>query len=345
MATTEEDARRDRFRALKLGALVREHRGGDDVEVAADAFPLGAAAMLDDEAWVLIEDHPERALGPALAWAIRKDARALHVLADRASGVLARRAEAFAFPIGVWHVEERALLPAVPEPLLAPPAAPPAHRDLMPVIEAGGAQAVVEHGVVIGEVRGLEVARVVDDPVSGAVRLEVGVGAHDREAFALIHGDIPTEDSLRGVVDAVADHRAPGAADHPLRRLVPERLLRWQLVQDPASIGLVSVVATEPPVPRPNVKDRIPATAIGRTADGDRVVIVCSVGVDLDLVPYATDARVAAGGADGDTTGVGGGPVSETWLVVPARDQVAITSELIEQLVEPMRLVAAPSTG
>ena len=51
---------------------------------------------------------------------------------------------------------------------------------------------VVEHGVVTGEVRGLEVCRVVDDRTTGdGVRLEVGVGAHDREAFAIIHGDVP----------------------------------------------------------------------------------------------------------------------------------------------------------
>ena len=38
----------------------------------------------------------------------------------------------------------------------------------------------------------------------------------------------------------------------------------------------------------------MPCTAIGRRQDGSGVVVVCSVGVDLDLVPYAIDARLAA---------------------------------------------------
>ena len=91
----------------------------------------------------------------------------------------------------------------------------PAHLELVPVIEAGGATPLVEHGVVIGEVRGLEVCRVVDDPHTGAVRLEVGVGAHDREAFAIIHGDVPTVEALAGVVAAVAEHRSPDAPPAP----------------------------------------------------------------------------------------------------------------------------------
>lgn len=341
MAREDDEARRARFRALKLAALVRDHQGGD-VDVAAGVFPLGAAAIAGAEAWVLLEDFPERGFGPALAWALRQGAAGLHVVAERASGVLARRAEAFAFPIAVWHLEERTLLPAVAEPLHLAPAPPPAHMALAPVIEAGGALPVVEHGVLFGEVRGLEVCRVVDDPATGAVRLEVGVGAHDREAFAIIHGDVPAESALRGVVDAVEAHRRPAAADHPLHRLAPERLLRWRLIEDPGAIGLATLAATEPPIARPNVKDRVPATALGISAEGDEVVVVCSIGVDLDLVPFATDARLAAGGGDGESSDAGRGAARATWLVVPARDHVAITSELIDRLVAPMRLVAAP---
>lgn len=348
MATADDDARRARFRALKLGALVRDHLGGDP-GVSPGVFALGAGARVGEDAWVLLEDDPARGLGPALAWAVRQGATALRLLAERDTGLLARRAGAFRFPIEVWHVEGRTLLPAVAEPLAPPPGPSPEHLELVPVIEAGGATAVVEHGVVLGEVRGLEVCRVVDDAATGAVRLEVGVGVHDREAFAIIHGDLPTEAALRGVVDAVTAHRGPGAVDHPLRRLVPERLMRWQLTQDPRAIGLGTLAPVEPPQPRPNVKDRFPATAMGMTADGDEVVVVCSVGVDLDVIPYATDARVAAGGGGSDAPGVGNGSGRSTWVVVPARDRVAITSELIGLLDEPVRLVDAPvepgSTG
>ena len=179
-----------------------------------------------------------------------------------------------------------------------------------------------------GEVRGLEVCRVVDDLHSGAVRLEVGVGAHDREAFTIIHGDVPPADALAGVVAAVAGHRRPDAPQHPLNRLVPERLVRWRLEQDPGLLGLASLAAAQPPVPRPSVKDRAPCSAIGRRADGSPVLVVCSAGVDLDLIPYALDARH-----------VPGVEVGEVLVVAPERDLVPITAEIAALADQPLSLV------
>ena len=101
------------------------------------------------------------------------------------------------------------------------------------MIEAAGAVPVIEHGLLAGEVAGLEVCRVVVDPGTGQARLEVGVGAHDREAFQLVHGDVPTVEALSSVVAAVAEHRRPGAPPHPLNRLGAERLSVVDQVSDP----------------------------------------------------------------------------------------------------------------
>ena len=203
---------------------------------------------------------------------------------------------------------------------------------------------VVEHGVVTGEVGGLEVCRVVDvdggDDDGGypSVRLEVGVGAHDRDAFAIIHGDVPTRTALAGVVAAVAKARHAEAPGHPLNRLAPERQLRWRLQHEPWLVEMESVRPAEPPVPRRGLKHRSPCTAIGRRLDGTPVVIVCSVGVDLDVIPYAADARLAAG------VGMGGGssPV-ETVVVLPERDLLPVTTELAGQLRHSVSLVALPA--
>lgn len=341
-----ERERRSRFRSLKLHALVRDHLGHEpDVEFDG-VFHPGAAMVAEGQAWVLLEDEPERALGAALAWVRRHGQTAsgapasINLLAEQGTGLLARRAAAFALPISVWHVDGRTLLPAVTEPLLPPAQPRDEHLELIPAIVAGGAQPVVEHGVVSGEVRGLEVCRVVDDPVTGAVRLEVGVGAHDREAFALIHGDVPTADALAGVVAAVEEHRRGRADGHPLGRLAPERLLRWELVQDPSALGLARLEETAPPVPRANLKDRTPCAARGERTDGTPVVVVCSIGVDLEVIPYASDARLAASLERDGAPGVGDG--METWVVAPGRDLVAITAELATSLRDPVRLVAAP---
>lgn len=328
------------MRGVKLRTLVRDHLGRE-VTAEPATFPPGAAALVDDHlAWVLVDGDPARALGPALAWARRHGARELHLLADRDTGLLARRAAAFSVPITVWHIDGRALLPAIAAPLDAPPGPVPAHLALLPTIEAGGAAPVIEHGAVTGEVRGLEVCRVVDDVAGGRARLEVGVGVHDREAFALVYGDVPSVDALAGVVDAVTRHRGAGGVDHALDRLAPERLLRWRLEQVPAALGLASLAPAEPPVPRPNVKERAPCTARGRGADGSEVVVVCSVGVDLDLIPYATDARRLGE----SQPGVGGDAV-ETMIVLPPRDLVPMTVELAGLLDQTVALVSWSPSG
>lgn len=306
-------ARLARLNAVKLAALVRAHVGGEPV-LEPGEYGGGAALLHGHDAWVLAATDPERALGGALAWAVRRGAGALHLVAESGTGLLARRAAAFSFAVHVWHAEGRALLPAVAEPLPVPPGVPAAHLEFEPVMVVAGAVPCVEHGVLAGEVRGLEVCRVVDDELTGAVRLEVGVGAHDREAFLMLHGDRPTADALAEVVAAVAAHRRPGAASHPLNRLAKERALRARLVAEPGLIAAEQVVAVAPPVPRPNLKDPVPCVAVATIA-GRRVTVVCSTGVDLDAVPFAIDARTAIGTA-------------ACCLVLPERDAVGLQREL-----------------
>jgi hypothetical protein len=304
--TTIDRERRAALLAVKVGALVRDHTG---VTPTPDVFTGGAAVMADGAAWCLVDDDPARSLGPALAWALRKDASALRVLAESDTGVLARRAAGFAFDIGVYTVDGRTLLPATAEVRPVPAEVDERVVDLAPLIVAGGAEPSVEHGVLAGEVRGLEVCRAVIDTFSGAARLEVGVGAHDREAFAMLHGDVPPVEALAGVVDKVTPHRRLDASPHPLNRLARERLVRWAIVHgdiDAAAVtGVTGWTMAEPPVPRRNLKDVAPC--VMRTDGG--MVAVCSTGVDLDVVPFAVDAGASM-------------------IVLPAADAYPVTRDL-----------------
>ena len=318
--TDDDAAKRSRLNGLKLRALVRDHLGVEEVPEANDFAP-GAALTVGDDAWVLLDDRPGVRLGAALLWAMRQHAGAVHVVAESATGQLARRAAGFELPIEVWHADGRSLLPAVAEPLPDPPAVPDHHESFRRLIADGGAEPSVEHGVLVGEVRGLEVCRVVDDPHTGTTRLEVGVGAHDREAFQMLHGDVPAAESLARIVETVAQHRAVDAPQHPLNRLAAERFVRWRIVDDPTLIGLDSVRPVAPPVARANLRDPVPCVALGDGPGGSRVV-VCSSGVDLDLVPFAADAALAH---DGDIV-----------LVVPARDRVRAADELAGALSRPV---------
>lgn len=328
---SDDVARRSRLVGAKLRGLVGDHLG----ESIADAaeFAPGAALRHGDTAWVYLDDRPAQRLGAALAWTLRNGCSSLGLIADEGSGTLARRAAEFDLPISVWRPEGRTLVmaPSTPLPASAPP--PEHHDSFRELIVEGGASPVVEHGVLVGEVAGLEVCRVVDDLATGATRLEVGVGAHDREAFQMLHGDTPTVESLARVVAAVAEHRVPGAPQHPLNTLGAERLLRWRVVQQPELVGASVIAPSPPPLPRENLKDPVPCVATGLTDDGSTIVVVCSSGVDLDLIPYAADARLAVLGG----SGVGDGRLV---VVMPSRDRIALVDEIADLLRHPLTFVS-----
>ena len=343
--------RRSRLLGVKLAGLVGDHLALDDEARAglrAGSFPRGAAVVVDAAAWVLVDGDARRVLGGALAWALRQGASSLAVIADSHTGLLARRAAMFDFPIDVWYPEGRALLPAVAEPLPSAPDPDATHLALVEVIERAGATPSIEHGVVTGEVRGLEVCRVVDQPTVGlfaelgdvgpldalaepptrpsGVQLEVGVGANDREAFQLLHGDIPTVEALATVVDSIVDVRSGDAPQHPLNRLAQERYLRWRLEQEPALVDAVAVAPAPSPIPRTSLSDVVPCVATAVDSAGAEHAIVCSVGVDLELVPFVADVQAAFEA-----------PVR---IVVPSRDLVPITADLAALLHTPVELLA-----
>ncbi len=253
-----------------------------DVTISPGAFPLGAALLAGERAWVLLDTDIDdgTGLGPAIVWARRNGARRARPGRRRgAHGRSSPRHRVLPADRCVGTLDGRDLVAVNPAPLPAPPAADPAHLAFAADIEAAGASVVIEHGVVTGEVRGLEVCRVVDVADGEAVRLEVGVGAHDREAFAIIHGDVPTPQALAGVVAAVAAARSPGSPGHPLNRLAPERLLRWRLEQEPWLVGMESVrprraTGAPPGSPAPSaVYSRRPPRR--RDAGGDRLQRRC----------------------------------------------------------------------
>lgn len=321
-----DSARRSQLLGLKLAALVRDHVETER-PVAPGLWPGGAALVRDGEAWVLAEDEPTRAIGRALAWARQQGATRVNVLAESGTGLLARRAAYFSDAPQVWHVNGRSLVEAVPEQFADEAAVDPELESFAELIEAGGATVVVEHGVLVGEVEGLEVCRAIRDPHTDECRLEVGVGAHDREAFLLIHGAIPAADALRMVVDAVVPHRQSGADPHPLNRLGAERALRARVLREPSLVDAVSLAPASPPVQRVNLKDAVPCVAAGSDATGRPVVVVCSTGIDLDLVPWAADARAYVSDE-----------AARLVIVVPDRDAIAVTRDLAATLRVPAQV-------
>lgn len=320
--------RRSRLLSLKLRALVRDHLGlTAEPAGTPHVFALGAAFVTDAASWFLIDGDAGRALGPVLAWCGANGVDVpVNILTESNGGVVARRAEDFDATIAVWHVDDRSLRPVAPEPHSPVIDPSPAHLAFASMIESAGAEVVIEHGVVLGEVRGLELCRVVDDATTGETRLEVGMGAHDREAFAMVHGEVPTEEALRRVIEAVEPHRQPGAQQHPFNQFGAERLLRWTAMQEPSTVGCTSLAPAEPPVVRANLKDAVPCVAIGLDDQGRTVAVTFAIGMDLDAVPFAVDAAGRLG-------------ASRAVLALRAKDISRSTRGLVTRARVPLSLV------
>jgi hypothetical protein len=279
----------------------------------------------DGRAFVLVEgDH---GLGAALAWSRRAGATEVHVVADEAPGVVARQAGEFGTDIDVWRTEGRELVSAVPAPVdggVGPPDAP----DLVALMEAEGLDVVVEGDRLAGEFRGLEVVRIVRALDDGQPLLEVGVGKYDRALTAMMHGDLDGRASIARVVEQLRTIRRPdGPPNHPLATLVPERWLRTTLLAEPGLVGCDELFAAPAAEPRDRLRPRGVAAATG-TRDGEDVVVVCSVGVDLEAPVLAADTRLLVD------------PDAPLLLALPARDVLPVTEAMVADLRRPAEIVA-----
>ncbi len=340
----------DRIRALhaaKLRALTRSVLGTELADLSATddgalAIIGGSSHAEPSRAVVcLAQERAERALGGALALADRNGCEQVHVFAEHRSGVLARRAGCFAPKPVVWRVvgADAAVAKPAPRPVESTPARVP---ELVALLADAGVDVVAEHGVITGEIEGLEIARIVSavpigndvqrtDGAAGSEsvsdwRIEVGVGVHDRQAFSVLHADEPTIDSIRRVAETVRRHRSPGASPHPLNRLAAARWLRSRLIAQPALVGAGRLRTASPPSARGGPKDPAPAVAYGLTPEGRRLVVVVCVGVDLDAVPFAADARLFLD------------PDAELTIALPRRDAHEVIRSMAARLRDPAQI-------
>jgi hypothetical protein len=335
--------RRRQLQQLGLRALIKR-RFGDDV--AAAARPLGfagGAAMLADGrelALAAVFADTPAALGTAVDLAHREGAHHLYFFAEDNTGDTARRARQFRLPVTVVDPDGdfQALEPGRPQPVAPmPPALAPAAARLA----AAGLAAEWEHEVLTGEWLGLEVARALGE---GGAALEVGVGRNDRAASRLSHPGGAPDQVLDQAVAVVRDLRRADAPPHPANRLAPERWLRAVVTGRPELVGPAGcpeLRTAPPPAPRSDLRQRSIAPAWGVDPEGTAVVVVCSTGIDPDLVPQAADARVQAPGWPGFPA-PDGGPVRLV-VVVPEGDDHPLTRRLVALLREPGELVTVPA--
>jgi hypothetical protein len=326
---------------LRLRAIVDAQRGGagaggaiggrSDVEVSE--FGKAVGLVIDDVAWVLVTGNYERSLGPALMWALRKNATSLKLLLNERAGELARIATHFDFAIEVFELDAAGVARAAAPKSAEKIEVSVADEMYAEFIKSAGAEVVREHGVISGEVCGLEVCRVVratsasDLDGAGESELEIGVGAHDRETFKLLHGRTATVESLRKVIAEVAARRAVGAQVHPLNQLARERMLRHYVCLSPQLVGAKSLQPAQPPIARTNLKDVVPCCAVGVSLTGEKMIVIFNVGVDPDVVSFGADARGQINAS------------ADLVFAMPTRDIVPAVEQIAQMLRRPARFV------
>ena len=319
--------RRSALVAARLAAIVRARTESPvDVSDVHSFAAHGAALVVDGTAWVDPGEGGPTGIGSPMAWAMRHEVTELHMVVESDDlerlGVLARHASMFDPAPTVSRIDGVSLHPVEPARLGTVEVPPPSTAEHVLLLDQAGVEVVVESGRVLGEIRGLEVARVLvaDD---GSATLHVGVGRFDREAFALMHGELSPSEALGRAVDQVGGVRRPGAEPHPLNRLARERWLRHQLVADPSLVGAVELHPVESSRARGGLRDNGIAVAVGHREDGTELVVAISVGIDLEAVPLAADARFWHA------------PDADLILVVPPRDQHPVTAHLAARLARP----------
>lgn len=350
-----------RLRAIKLRALVQAQWA---VDGPTGSLPGGAT--LHDAAggrvFVLIDDGAVTGFGAGLAWAqaalSKRDSgdrgrdggagagagwNELHVLVERspgglaadaglvAAGVVARRAAQFLDNITTWVVDGRSVTPAEPTPPDVEGSIPAWAGPLVDILLDHGVEPVAEHGILKGEVAGLEVARAVNDGFGP--RLAVGVGRRDQETRAQLRPGEPVDVALEDVVRVVRQWRRPGVRSHPANLLARPRWLRANLAAEPGLVGAATLHSVADPAPvvpglARSLQAPRPAGLAGERDGGEPLVVVCSTGIDVDLVPAAADYRLADGR---DAALV---------LVVPEGDDHPLTRRLAGRLRRPAELRA-----
>ncbi|MGH9305441.1 MAG: hypothetical protein ACRD0I_00935 [Acidimicrobiales bacterium] len=299
-----------------------------------------AVALRQSRGWFLVTHGPERAMGPALAWGHSEGVDELDILVDPGAGDLARKAKYFVPCPKVWQLtgESSVILPveAQESDLAVEAEAPAPALAWVEMIEGSGAEAVVEEGSVRAEYLGLEVARVISRDDQWV--LDVGVGRYDRELRSLVEGHYDPASALAKALHVVRRWRRMGLPAHPANQLAPERWLRSVIMALPELLGpdAPGILAPLPgTVSRPDLGSRAPAACLGLRGSGPAVAVVCSVGVDPDLVPAAADLAARARSTVGQAV--------ELWIVVPEGDDHPNTRRMAQALCSPAQVRLVPT--
>jgi len=280
-----EPERRAELLKAKLIGIVKS-AGYDATEIKTEHNNSDAVLLTKDRCWVLAGDeNPQSVLGKGVFLLTRNLKLELCVVFEdiETAGVAARQAIGLKAETKVMHFQEGKLAQVSPAPFPEAPITPPLLEEFEAMCRKAGVSIVSENGIWRGEILGLEVVRVDQG------NIQVGVGRFDREAGEILNDGKSRVEQLVAAANQVRLQRTAAAGAHPLATLSRERWLRHKLLSEPEIIGLSEMTPIDSVQESENLKDFFPAAAIGVDEDHKEVLCVCSVGVDIGLIPLVAE--------------------------------------------------------
>lgn len=276
----------------KLIAVASKYFDLDNSHAIGDN-PNCVGVKKDNQIWILCEQPDGSCLLSSVALAQKQKAEQIYIFVSSPTTSLARWASYFvSLKIQIWYFDKtsaQVLLPTdlePPAPLVFDP------NGFVEEIEKAGARSLIQDGILIADVKGLEVARVVQDP-DLQFRLRVGVGRNDRQGHAIMNPDAKTSDLLPRVVKEILTYRKPGI---PLRKentLCSQNWLRHIVINNPSLIGASSLSPSFIPGYLVGPNSTSPAVAGGFDKDGSPIGAIFYVGIDPQIILSAIDVRIS----------------------------------------------------
>jgi len=270
---------------------------------------------------------PNEKVSPlALALTFLEKGTAIHIILDEPDPLLTHQAMGLHTDCTFWVVEKDQLIPHPEGKTGERPEKPVVNETAMSLLIENGCDVIREHDVIKGEIKGLEVARIIKD-FDNLSNMQIGVGHYDQEAHKLVDwGESPNE-KLARVVSEVRQYRNKEAQPHPLNRVARSKWLISEMIASPKIVGLEEIRHLPTPESTKAITETAPAAALGKI--GDKVIlIVASVGVDLKAVPIASGLSVAT-------------EPDEIWMVLPEKDKHPALLRQAEHLKTPVHFKTA----
>jgi len=280
-----EPERRAELLKTKLIGIVKS-AGYDATEIETEHNNSDSVLLTKDRCWVLAEDeNPQSVLGKGIFLLTRNPELELCVVFEdiEAAGIAARQAIGLKGENKIMYFLEGKLTQVSPTPFPDTPNTPTLSEEFEAMCRKAGVSIVCENGIWRGEILGLEVVRVDEGGI------QVGVGRFDREAGELLNSGKNRVEQLIAAANQVRIQRTAAAGAHPLATLSRERWLRHKLLSEPEIIGLSEMTPIDSVHESKNLKDFFPAAAIGTDEDHEQVLCVCSVGIDIGLIPLTAE--------------------------------------------------------